>query len=85
MSAIAIVRYKGVRYIGVFLWEFDRDSADSIQTSHDSFIIIIKPNIYMYILKRHYKEIEKSILHKGMMVKNTYENLKSPCISILTC
>ena len=42
--------------------------------------------IYTYILKRHYKEIEKSILHKRMMVKkNIYENLKSPYISILTC
>ena len=26
----------------------------------------------MYILKRHYKEIEKSILQKRMMVKNIY-------------
>ena len=25
--------------------------------------------IYIYILKRHHKEIEKSILHKRMMVK----------------
>ena len=29
-------------------------------------------NIYIYILKRHYKEIEKSILHKRMMVIYTY-------------
>ena len=29
MSAIAIIRYKRVRYIGVFLWEFDHDSAGS--------------------------------------------------------
>ena len=37
----------------------------------------------MYIfLKRHYKEIEKSILHKGMMVKKIYKNLESPYISI---
>ena len=29
--------------------------------------------IYKYILKRHYKEIEKIILHKRMMVKkNVY-------------
>ena len=27
--------------------------------------------IYIYILKRHYKEIEKSILQKRMMVKKT--------------
>ena len=26
----------------------------------------------IYILKRHYKEIEKSILHKRMMVKTLY-------------
>ena len=25
--------------------------------------------IYIYILKRDYKEIEKNILHKGIMVK----------------
>ena len=41
--------------------------------------------ICIYILKRHYKEIEKSILHKRMMVKKIYGNLKSPYISILTC
>ena len=29
MSAVAIVRYKRVRYIEVTLWEFDRDSAGS--------------------------------------------------------
>ena len=48
--------------------------------------------IYIDILKRNYKEIEKSILHKRMMVKKNYiyryidiyENLKSPYISILT-
>ena len=40
--------------------------------------------IYIYILKRHYKDIEKSILHKKMMVTKN-ENLKNPCISILTC
>ena len=38
----------------------------------------------MYILKRRYKEIEKSILHNRMMVKKIYENIKSPYISILT-
>ena len=27
MSAIAILRFKSVRYLEVFLWEFDRDSA----------------------------------------------------------
>ena len=52
-------------------------------------IILVKDIIYIYIyiyfLKRHYKEIEKSILHKRMMVKKIYENLKSPYISILTC
>ena len=51
--------------------------------------------IYIYILKRHYKEMEKSILHKIMMVKkmyiyicmyiDIYENRKSPYISSLTC
>ena len=49
--------------------------------------------IYKYILKRHYKEIEKIILHKRMMVKkiyiymyiDIYENRKSPYISSLTC
>ena len=40
--------------------------------------------MYIYILKSHYKEIEKSILHKRMMVKKKNENLKSPYISILT-
>ena len=39
----------------------------------------------LYILKRLYKEIEKSILQKRMMVKKIYENIKSPYISILTC
>ena len=29
VSAVTIVRYKIVHYIGVFLWEFDRDSAGS--------------------------------------------------------
>ena len=47
--------------------------------------------MYIYILKRHYKHIEESILHKRMMVKekiiyiDIYENIKSPYISILTC
>ena len=38
--------------------------------------VCIYVNVYIYILKRHYKEIEKSLLHKGMMVKK-YENLKA--------
>ena len=39
----------------------------------------------MYILKRHYKEIEKSILqNRKMMVEKKNENLKSPYIRILT-
>ena len=40
---------------------------------------------YLQPLKCHYKEIEKSMLEKRMMVKKVYENLKSPYISILTC
>ena len=31
MSAITNVRYKSVRYIEVFLWELDRDSAGSLK------------------------------------------------------
>ena len=33
---------------------------------------------YIYILKRRYKEIEKSILHKRMMVKKIYMKMKKP-------
>ena len=56
--------------------------------SCDDLYIYIYINIYIYniyILKRHYKEREKSILHKRMIVKKIYENLKSPYVSILTC
>ena len=54
--------------------------------SCDDFYIYIYIYIYnIYILKRHYKEREKSILHKRMIVKKIYENLKSPYVSILTC
>ena len=56
---------------------------------HVNFVVLYII-LRIYILKRHYKEIEKSILHKRMMVKKLYiyilyENLKSPYISILTC
>ena len=37
------------------------------------YIIYIYIYIYRYILKRHYKEIEKSILHK----EKVYKNLKA--------
>ena len=33
--------------------------------------------IYIYILKCHYKEIENSIFHKGIMVKK-YKKSKKP-------
>ena len=53
------------------------------------YIYILYIYIYyiyiLYILKRLYKEIEKSILQKRMMVKKIYEYLKSPYISILPC
>ena len=41
------------------------------------YILSIYTYIYICILKRHYKEIEKSTLHK----ENVYKNLKNP----LTC
>ena len=39
--------------------------------AHVDFVVLYII-LRIYILKRHYKEIEKSILHKRMMVKKLY-------------
>ena len=37
--------------------------------------------VYIYILKRHYKEMKRTVLHKRVMLQ-IYENLKIPYVSI---
>ena len=58
VSAITIIRYKSVRYIGVFLWELDRDLAGSTKkcplqqgVSYNNMSAIDRLTLYIRIIR----------------------------------